>query len=113
MVDDEPHILRAFKNFLTNENFKMTGVKIISEAEEILQHIKMDLLIVNIEEKDNSTYSVIKKLRQESPDLPIIAVSAYTELQYRECFKELAFNSFLPKPIDIYSLRQAVHASLD
>jgi len=105
--------MQAFKNFLSNENCEMTGANTISAAEEILRHNKVSLLILSINEEGNLAYPAIKQMRREHPNLPVIAVSAYTELQYREDFNELDFDAFVPKPIDIYLLRRSVYALLE
>lgn len=108
VVDEEPHILKAFRNFLGKENCQMIGATNVREVNNILSRHRIDLLIFGISSSESAMIQTIRKIKEKFADLPIIVMSAFTEIRYRQDFRDLQIR-FLAKPIDIYELRRAVY----
>lgn len=107
VIEEEPHTLKAFEDFLQKEHFRMLAAPSLKAGRALLKQRRVDLLIVDLGQPDAALFSDIHRLRRRYPDLPIILTSSMTELRYNKDFKKLQL-PLLPKPIDIYELRQTV-----
>src|SRR5258706_12991468 len=79
-----------------------------SEGEIAVVELKrqtFDLILMDIElAGEMSGLQVVKQLRQEGLETPIIAVTAYAMMGDRERFLEAGCNDYLPKPLPISEL---------
>ncbi len=71
---------------------------------------KFDLVILDIQVIDGmGGIETLKKLKKLNPNLKSIAISAYND----EKIKEVGFNAFLAKPIEIMKLEQVIYDLLE
>jgi len=86
-----------------------------SDAFEILQHWKPDVLVSDIAMPAEDGYSLIKKIRAMSPeqggDIPAVALTAYARVEDRTEVLSAGFQMFVAKPVDPLELL-AIIASL-
>ena len=55
---------------------------------------------------------VLKKIKKDWPDVPVIMMTAYGELEKTEEVMALGAEKYFTKPFDIYEVRDAVNALL-
>jgi two-component system invasion response regulator UvrY len=84
LVDDHLVVRKGIKYILAEE---MLGVEIseATSAEELLQQIrkeKFDLVITDISMQGRSGLDLVKQLKIEQPDLPVLILSMHPETQY-------------------------------
>ncbi|MDX1941592.1 MAG: response regulator, partial [Saprospiraceae bacterium] len=113
MVDDERDIKRLvsqrFRKQITNKEFDFVFALSGAEALELLkqdQSIDMVLSDINMPEMDGFTF--ITKMHDIAPDLKVIMVSAYGDMQNIRKAMSLGAFDFITKPIDFEDLEKTI-----
>ncbi|HGZ70033.1 MAG TPA: response regulator transcription factor [Nitratifractor sp.] len=98
-VEDDKTVRENIKEIL-NEFFKKV---ITAESGEDgwlkFKKERIDLAIVDIELPGFNGLELIKRIRKERPDLPVIVVSAYTKTDYLLESVELKLDKYIVKPL--------------
>ncbi len=86
-----------------------------SQALEIIQQQHVDLLLLDIMMPEVSGYEVLTKLKQDAAtrDIPIIMISAISELDSVVRCIELGAEDYLQKPFNAVLLRARIRATLE
>jgi CheY-like chemotaxis protein len=103
VVDDEPVARRMMGEMLPY--FDITEAASGAEALELLDKTPPDLVITDIKMPDMDGMTLLDKLRERRPDLPVLAVPGLveeTDLDGR------IFDGYLPKPLKINEFRHTV-----
>jgi PAS domain S-box-containing protein len=112
VVEDELDALDLLSIDLREHGAKVTGVASASEALELLDKEKFDLIISDIGMADTDGYSLIKQVRQHEGDdrehIPAIALTAYARAQDRLRAIAAGYNTHVAKPVEIRELVSVV-----
>lgn len=108
VVDEDTSILNAFEHFLQREGFEMIGSSSYAEAEKKLMASHIDLIIMDVSPLRNSRFEFLMKTKQLFPAIPIIGLSPYKEFQNDPTLLPKEIARFIPKPVDIQKLRDAI-----
>lgn len=100
-VEDEDDLIKIISdtlkkldaNFLTAPNGE-EALKIIEENKDI------SIIITDINMPVMNGLDMIKEIQNRDIDIPIVIMSAHTEMDYLEKAKELGINNYLLKPFD-------------
>ena len=98
---------------LTKTGLNVTAVEDADAAREALKDANFSLLIVDVGVSDDAGMSLIKSLRAESFDRPIIAVSADDASQVRQPAQDAGATAYVDKPIDLAELTDQISQCLD
>jgi antitoxin Phd len=100
IVDDEPSILTSYCQFLTKAGFDVAKV---SKSQEALRRAKtqhFDLVFSNISMPEMDGLTLLRRIHQESPELPVVMMlDALDNRLLRDAAEAGALES-LVKPID-------------
>ncbi len=111
LVEDEKHAREALKKMLLliiEDCFIIGEFATIAESKEFLENNKVDLVFLDIELQDGTSFELLKQLK--SIDFNIIFVTAFNQYAI-EAFKFSALD-YLLKPIDPSDLEIAVQKAL-
>lgn len=72
----------------------------------------VDLLIVDPSPQSRSAIALIKALRDERPQVPVLVLTAYDTPGLRSQLRALGVRHYLAKPVDLLDLAQAVREVL-
>ena len=103
IVDDEPEIRRFAKGALPT-----SSVREAADGEEALAAIgkrRPDLVVTDIRMPQMDGYTLLVHLREQYPDLPVLAISGYVSAQDVD---EHDFDGFITKPTTVEEFRQIV-----
>ncbi|NGP45081.1 response regulator [Bacillaceae bacterium SIJ1] len=103
VVDDRFANLKVLIDLLESEQYKVIAVKSGVEALEIVQEIKVDLIILDLMMSGMSGYDVCTHVRRQykSIELPILMVTASHHTEEKLASFQAGANDFLPKPFDV------------
>ena len=104
VVDDIGINLRVAKGLLAPYNMKIDLCLSGSEAIEKIKNNHYDLVFMDHMMPEMDGMEAVKQIREFSPNLTIIALTANAVSGMREKFIENGFNDFLSKPIDTRKL---------
>lgn len=113
IVDDDTVSIRFLIEVLKN-----TGIQIIDASNgndairKFSANSNFDLVLLDIQLPDIDGHQVVKKIRTFSPDIPIIAQTAYAMEHEKEKCIQSGFTDYIAKPIIPIKLLQLVNSHL-
>lgn len=120
MVEDLPHILvvdddtklrNLLRRYLSDQKYRVTVAPDAAEARAQLQALEFDLIVLDIMMPGESGLALTKSLR-ETRDIPILLLTAMTEVESRIKGFESGADDYLPKPFEPRELILRIDAIL-
>jgi DNA-binding NarL/FixJ family response regulator len=114
IVDDDPEFRRFLKEFLSDQ----PGLKIVGEAAdgkqalEKVKKIKPDLVLLDIRMPGMDDFSASRLLKRIMPDLQIIIMTIFDDLEYQESVVENGAFGYIVKSNLTRDLMPAIRAAL-
>lgn len=111
VVDDDSDTREITAIILKQQGATITTAKSAAAALAILAQQPLDLLISDIAMPDEDGYSLIRRIRQQSPPqskIPAIALSAYARIEDRSQAIAAGYQLHLAKPVEPNELTDAV-----
>lgn len=112
IVDDDIKNVFVLTSALENLGASIYDAQNGREALELLNHIKADLVLMDIMMPVMDGYQAIKEIRKDLryKDLPIIALTAKALKDDKEKCLEAGANDYITKPIDYDALLHLIQA---
>ena len=109
IVDDNPAVLEALSLLLEIHHFNVVTASMPFEAIQIVQYQRIALVIQDMNFTSDTTSgeegkTLFYALREENPHLPIILITAWTELSTAIELVKAGAADYLPKPWDDHKL---------
>ncbi|RXJ99723.1 two-component system response regulator [Arcobacter sp. CECT 8989] len=100
-VEDEDDLIEIISDTLDKLDANYLTAKNGEEALKIIEkNPDLSMIITDINMPVMNGLEMIERLKQKDISLPIIVMSAHTELEYINKAKELGVNDYLLKPFD-------------
>ena len=116
IIDDDRSIRWVLEKALARSDIKFTSFASADEALAALQHGTPQVVVSDIRMPGSSGLDLLQKIRERIPSLPVIIMTAYSDLESAvSAFQGGAFE-YLPKPFDVDQavalIRRALEQSL-
>lgn len=105
VVDDDVHILRLYKEELEEEGYEVITFSTGKEALERFEAENPDLVTLDILMPDIDGISLLRRMKELRPRMPIIMSTAY---DYRDDFPVWASEAYLVKSSDLTELKATI-----
>ena len=109
-VEDDSSAQIVAKNIFLKSNHELLMCKSVADAEKIITHysFKLDAIILDLNLEDSNGIELLKILKENSSDIPVIIVSGYCN-DYHEPLQQLyrsekRIYATIEKPFSIDSL---------
>ncbi|HKS27419.1 MAG TPA: response regulator [Pyrinomonadaceae bacterium] len=114
VVDDMTDNLILISLALQNQGYKVLTAKSGEEAIRIALIARPDLILMDIAMPDVDGLAATRRMRKhtELRHLPIIALTAFETLGFRQAAFEAGFDGYLTKPIDFEKLNNLINIFL-
>ena len=112
IVDDEKIICTAIKGALNDEGYTVKYCLSGRKAMEIIKRDSPDLILLDIWLPDLSGIEVLKQVKIEYPDLPIIIMSGHGTIETAVKATKLGAYEFIEKPISLDKLILCIQNAL-
>jgi len=112
IVEDEPIILENIKTKISkiNAKFRIVGETFNGQtALEIIHETHPDIILTDIRMPIMDGLQLIKEVRKNYPELPVIIISGYDEFAYARQAIKYGVEDYLLKPVKIDSLQEVMH----
>ena len=115
IVDDDPSIRFVLEKALAREDFAVRSFTSTKEVLAALEHDSPQVLVSDIRMPGGSGIALLAQVKERVPGLPVIIMTAYSDLDSAvSAFQGGAFE-YLPKPFDLTKavelIRRAVQES--
>ena len=112
IVDDEKDIRDSLSEIFIEEGYETIGAKTAKEAMELASS-GIDLVLLDIKLGDDNGIEVLKNIKKERPNLPVIMISGHGTISLTaEAFK-LGAHEFMEKPLRLIHVRACVRNALE
>jgi DNA-binding response OmpR family regulator len=105
VVDDDLNIQRLYKEELEEEGYEVVIATTGKEALEIFAKEKFDIVTLDILMPDIDGISLLRKMKEQRPNIPIIMSTAY---DYRDDFAVWASEAYIVKSSDLRELKNTI-----
>src|SRR6266849_9674507 len=114
IIDDDRSIRWVFEKALTREGIPFRTFSGATEAMEALAAAGApQVLLSDVRMPGTSGLELLQKLKQRFPDLPVIIMTAYSDLESAvAAFQGGAFE-YLPKPFDVDHAVELIRRAMD
>jgi len=105
VVDDDAHILKLYKLELEEEGYDVTTAGSGKDAMEKFEQHEFDLVTLDILMPDVDGITLLRKMKEIKPRMPIIMSTAY---DYRDDFAVWASEAYLVKSADLTEMKGTI-----
>ena len=112
VIDDDPGIRYVLEEYLRGEGLKPRAFATGEELSRAFRHHEPDLVLADIRLEGKSGLELMQELRKDRPALPVIIMTAYSDLDYAvRAFQGGAFE-FMAKPFDLDEVGRLIRKAL-
>jgi two-component system, NtrC family, response regulator HydG len=112
VVDDELGVRTALHDLLTSERYSVELAADGNEALERLAELPPDVVLTDLDMPRMDGFELLRALRQRARDLPVIVITAATEVRSAVEAMRAGASDYLTKPIDFDELQLAVERAV-
>jgi DNA-binding response OmpR family regulator len=112
VTEDEPRILSFVTRALEAEGFLTDGAEDGARALELAQRERYDLVVLDLLLPRIDGLSVLRQLRHDNPELPVVILSARSDLPTKLRGFDLGANDYVQKPFALDELIARIRAHL-
>ena len=112
VVDDEQDIRDFAKSFFEKRNITVITASGGSEALELIEHEKPDLVLLDIHMEEMTGVEVLKKLRENKNDIKVIMVTGVEEEAIVNEANSWGIRGYIHKPLVLEELEKIVIGEL-
>jgi DNA-binding response OmpR family regulator len=112
LIDDDVELCELLTTWLTQEGFSIRAAHDGAQARAALGSRAPDAVVLDVMLPDGSGLELLKSLRSDHPDLPVLMLSARGEPLDRILGLELGADDYLAKPCDPRELTARLRAVL-
>ena len=113
IIDDDRSIRWVFEKALTREGLAFKSFATTSAALAALDHDPPQVVVSDIRMPGGSGLDLLKELKARYPDLPVIIMTAYSDLESAVAAFQGGAYEYLPKPFDVDHAIDLVRRALD
>ena len=113
IVEDEPTPRKFLTKILRKHGYETVEAENLAIAHKVLDQDAADIVLLDIKLPDGSGFTLLDRIVQESPSLPVIVATGYGDIDTAvDAMQNGAFN-FIAKPIDVPRLIQSLENADD
>jgi DNA-binding response OmpR family regulator len=113
VVDDEQNLRNTLAFILKRAGYYVTTTESAHEALSVLKTGSFDLMILDLKMPDVDGITLLKKIRDKHPHLPVFILTAYGSLDSAIDALRLEARDYLRKPIDPAQLLDRIQKTLN
>jgi DNA-binding response OmpR family regulator len=111
VIDDQADVRAMIAIVLRVNHFQIVEAASGAAGWKEFEDSQFDLVIVDIFLQGTNGFDIIRMMRQRNPDLPVVAISGMTALDFLSASPELSNVICLQKPFRPHELVRAVEAA--
>ncbi|HEX9454527.1 MAG TPA: sigma-54 dependent transcriptional regulator [Candidatus Binatia bacterium] len=113
VVDDDPSVRQQLQRLFAENGYSAVAVPSAEEALHRLDDDDTDFIITDIKLPGMDGVEFISRTCQKFPDLPVIAITGYADIQTAVDVLKLGARDFVSKPFDLGAVLESTRAALE
>ncbi len=113
IADDDPDFVRILSHHLRSWSFDTACAGDKAQLLETITVRKPDLIILDVRFGSHDGVEILRQLRENQPDLPVMMLTAYGAIDNAITAIRLGAAEYLTKPLDIHHFRADLNRILD
>ena len=113
VVDDEPRLRRVLELVLTDAGYAVESAATAREGLDALSRTAVQLALVDLMLPDGSGLELLERIRETTPDLLVIVMTAYGTVETAVRAMKLGAIDYLVKPFDVELIETTVARALE
>lgn len=109
IIDDQPSILESMKVFFVQRDWEVHTSEEGLKGLAMVRKLKPRLVILDIKLPDIDGLVVLEKIKKELPQIQVIVVTAYQDMENTIASIKMGAFDFIHKPIDIHEMDAALY----
>ncbi|ALC86565.1 MULTISPECIES: response regulator [unclassified Bacillus (in: firmicutes)] len=109
IVDDQLGIRMLLKEVFSQEGYEVSLAANGPEALDIASEESLDGVLLDMKIPGMDGIKILTLLKEKYPNLPVMMMTAYGELNLIQEAKDLGASLYFTKPFDIFEVRDAVN----
>lgn len=112
LVEDEPNLRRTVADMLQDAGYSVEGVGdgLVGQDRALAEHF--DLIVLDVMLPSRSGFDICRNLRQKNVDVPVLMLTARSELSNKVRGFQSGADDYLTKPFDAAELQARIGALL-
>jgi EAL domain-containing protein (putative c-di-GMP-specific phosphodiesterase class I)/CheY-like chemotaxis protein len=111
LVDDDMDLLRVMRRSLSDSGLDVLTAENVDQALMILRSTHVEVVVSDLMMPGRTGLDLLRALRPEAPDLPVILLTGHPGLETAVSAVELGASHYLRKPVEARVLRECVHSA--
>jgi two-component system response regulator HydG len=99
IIDDDKDLCFVLKRFLSKHGFEVIEATSGRAALEILENMEPDLILCDFRLEDMSGSSILKKIKEKNPSVPVIIITGYSNIKTAVEVMKLGAMDYVTKPL--------------
>lgn len=99
IIDDDKDLCFVLKRFLSKHGFEVIEATSGKAALEILESLEPDLILCDFRLEDMSGSSILKKIKEMNPHVPVIIITGYSNIKTAVEVMKLGAMDYVTKPL--------------
>ncbi len=112
VIDDEPNIVELLSASLRYAGFEVSSARSGREAVERIREVRPDLLVLDVMMPGVDGFSVLRQLRGNGVDIPVLFLTAKDAGEDRVTGLTLGADDYVTKPFSLAEVIARIHAIL-
>lgn len=113
IIDDEPHLPHQFARYLRKRGYEVYTAADGEAGLQELQKYTMDLVLLDVRLPKLDGLEVLARIRELEPELPVVMITAYGDVQNAVTAMKLGAADYLLKGFDLEELLLVVQRALE
>lgn len=112
LIEDTEDLAEAISTWLRRAGFEVTEAATAGAGLEQLARNQPDLLLLDINLPDRSGVTLLSDLRRSGSRLPVVVITARSDIDDKVTLLEMGADDYLVKPFDLRELEARIRAVL-
>ena len=112
LVEDEKMVADVIARFFEKKGFEVSIAYDLTTGFEMYKP-GFDLVLLDINLRDETSFPLLKKIKEEEPDIPVLIFSGYDSEENIQEAKKLGADGFIPKPFRIEFLKDFLFPKIE
>lgn len=113
VVDDEQRICESLKRLLSKEGYSVISAQCGSSALKEMESEDVDVAIIDVKMPDMDGVALLKALKAKKPQMGVIMMTAYADVDDYLTSMNLGAFQYLTKPVNIDELKSMLSGLQD